>query len=271
MDVIRINGLEVFARHGVYQEENILGQKFIVNAELFLNTREAGVLDDLDSSVDYGKICNFINEFLTEHTWKLIEAAAENLSTAILQKFHMIREIRLEIRKPWAPIGLPLQYASVMIERKWHTAYIAIGSNLGNRQEYLDFAADELDRDPNCFLSKIADTIETAPYGMEDQPYFLNSCMEIRTLYTPMELLSVCNAIERRAGRERTVHWGPRTLDMDIIFYDDEILSEESLIIPHIEMHKREFVLVPLAQIAPYVVHPILKKRVLELLEEIRK
>lgn len=271
MDIIHIEGLEVFAKHGVYPEENALGQKFIVNAELFLNTRNAGMLDDLEASVDYGRICGFINDFLTENTWKLIETAAENLAAAILQKYHVIRGLKLEIRKPWAPIGLPLQYASVIIERKWHTAYIAVGSNLGDRQGYLDFAADELDRDPNCFLSKIADTIETAPYGVENQPDFLNSCMEVRTLYTPMELLAVCNAIEKAAGRERTIHWGPRTLDMDIIFYDDEILSEESLVIPHIEMHKRDFVLIPLTQIAPFVVHPILKKRVFELLKELEK
>lgn len=269
MDTIHIEGLEIFAKHGVYPEENVLGQKFIVNADFFLDARGAGLSDDLGASVDYGALAVFINRTLTENTWKLIEAAAENLAAAILQKYHMIRELRLEIKKPWAPIGLPVEYASVIIERKWHTAYLSIGSNMGDRQGYLDLAAEELDRDPNCFLSKIADTIETAPYGVTKQPDFLNSCMEIRTLYTPKELLAVCNEIERQAGRERTVRWGPRTLDMDILLYDDCIMSEEALIIPHIEMHKRAFVLRPLAQIAPYVVHPILKKRVVELLGEI--
>lgn len=269
MDTIHIEGLEIFAKHGVYPEENVLGQKFIVNADFFLDARRAGLSDDLGASVDYGALAVFINRTLTENTWKLIEAAAENLAAAILQKYHMIRELRLEIKKPWAPIGLPVEYASVIIERKWHTAYLSIGSNMGDRQGYLDLAAAELDRDPNCFLSKIADTIETAPYGVTEQPDFLNSCMEICTLYTPKELLAVCNAIERQAGRERTVRWGPRTLDIDILLYDDCIMSEEDLIIPHIEMHKRAFVLKPLAQIAPYAVHPILKKRVVELLGEI--
>jgi dihydroneopterin aldolase/2-amino-4-hydroxy-6-hydroxymethyldihydropteridine diphosphokinase len=269
MDTIKIIDLEVYAKHGVYKEENLLGQKFLVCAELGIDTRNAGLKDDLELSVDYGQICKFINQFMTETTYRLIEAVAENLALAILQRFHGVREIRLEIKKPWAPIGLPLDYVSVVIERKWHTAYIGVGSNLGNRQEYLDFAADEIDTDANCFLVKMADTIETEPYGMTEQPDFLNTCMQIRTLYTPQELLARCNEIEKRAGRERTVHWGPRTLDMDILFYDELVLCEENLVIPHVELYKRAFVLVPLAQIAPYKIHPVFKKSVLELLQDL--
>lgn len=269
MDAIRIDGLEVFANHGVYHEENVLGQKFIVNAELDVDTRPAGISDELDKSVDYGEVCHFIDTCLRENTYRLIETAAENLAAGVLKNFHGVKAVRIELKKPWAPIGLPLNYASVSIERKWHTAYIAIGSNMGDRQGYLDMAADEIDKDPNCFLSRIADTVETAPYGVTDQPDFLNCCMEIRTLYTPQELLYRCNAIEKMAGRERKIHWGPRTLDMDIIFYDDEIISDGNLVIPHIEMHKRAFVLVPLAQIAPYKLHPVLKKRVIELLMDL--
>lgn len=270
MDSVIIEGLEVYCNHGVFPEENKLGQKFIVNVELFTDTRKAGITDQLDKSVDYGTVCHFIDDYMKNNTFHLIEAVAENLARELLHKISGLKEVTIEILKPWAPIGLPINTAGVRITRKWHTAYIAIGSNMGNRQGFLDMAADEIDADENCVLLKIADAIETKPYGMEEQDDFLNSCMEIRTLYFPNELLKVCKDIEKKANRVKTVHWGPRTLDLDIIFYDDEVLSEDYLVIPHIEMHKREFVLRPLAQIAPNKVHPLLSKRVIELYEELK-
>lgn len=269
MDAVIIEGLEVYCNHGVFPEENKLGQKFVVNATLYTDTRKAGLSDQLEKSIDYGEVCHFITDFMKKNTYKLIEAAAENLAKELLQKLSSLKEITIEIKKPWAPIGLPLNSAAVKITRKWHTAYLAIGSNMGNRQGYLDMAADEIDNDENCIVLKIADSIETKPYGVEEQDDFLNSCMEIRTLYEPGELLKLCKSIEKKANRVKTIHWGPRTLDLDIIFYDDEVVSEENLVIPHIEMHKRDFVLRPLNQIAPNKIHPLLHKRVCELLDEL--
>lgn len=269
MDSVIIEGLEVYCNHGVFPEENKLGQKFIVNAVLYTDTRKAGISDNLEKSIDYGKVCHFITDFMKENTYKLIEAVAENLAKQLLLTISSLREVEIEIKKPWAPIGLPINSAGVRIRRKWHTAYIALGSNMGNRQGFLDMAADEIDADENCVLLKIADSIETKPYGVEEQDDFLNSCMEVRTLYLPDELLKLCKSIEKKANRVKTIHWGPRTLDLDIIFYDDEVISEENLVIPHAEMHKRDFVLRPLAQIAPNKMHPLLQKRVMELLESL--
>ena len=131
MDEIHIKQLEVFAHHGVFPEENRLGQKFIVSADLRTDLRKAGLADDLQLSMDYGAVCGEIQEFLTRHTFQLLETAAEQLCTHLLQTLPLLRSIRLEIEKPWAPIGLPLKTASVSIERGWHTAYIALGSNMG--------------------------------------------------------------------------------------------------------------------------------------------
>ena len=96
---------------------------------------------------------------------------------------------------------------------------------------------------------------------------FLNACLSLDTLLSPSELLEKLHEIEQAAHRERLIHWGPRTLDLDILLYDDEILETEDLIIPHVEMHKREFVLKPLSEIAPYKRHPVYQKTVAELLE----
>ena len=104
---------------------------------------------------------------------------------------------------------------------------------------------------------------------MTDQPDFLNGCLRMKTLYYPKELLRELNRIEKEAGRERIIHWGPRTLDLDIIFYDDLISQEDDLCIPHVEMHKRSFVLEPLEEIAPYKRPPGNGKTVRQMLEEL--
>lgn len=257
MDKIKIKGLEVFANHGVYREEQVLGQKFVVSAELLLDTAKAGRSDNLEESVNYGEVCHFITNFMKEHTYQLIEAVAENLATELLVKFDLLRGICLEIEKPWAPIGLPLQTVSVEINRSWHRAYVALGSNLGDSKAYLDGAVKALSEAKGCKVTKVADYITTKPYGVTDQPDFLNSVLELETLLAPQDLLELLHDIENQAERKRELRWGPRTLDLDILLYDDLVLDTPGLVIPHKEMHLRDFVLRPLAQIAPYVRHPL--------------
>lgn len=269
LDEIRIEELEVFANHGVFPEENVLGQKFLVSAVLYTDTRNAGRTDDLTASVNYGEVSTFIDRYLREHTFRLLERAAESLAEELLLNTEHLRKIRLEIKKPWAPVGLPLKTVSVSIEREWHDAVIALGSNMGDRKGYLEEAAEKLRSLRGCRVKKVSEFIETPPYGVTDQADFLNGCLEMETLLYPHELLDELHRIEHEAGRERILRWGPRTLDLDIIFYDDRIVQDEDLCIPHVEMHKREFVLKPLSEIAPYRRHPVTGKTVQEMLEEL--
>lgn len=270
MDWIYIKDLEVFAKHGVFPEENVLGQKFLVSAALGTSTREAGQKDDLTKSIHYGEVSHFISHFLKEHTFKLLEAAAEKLAEELLLKIDRLESVRLEIKKPWAPIGLPLKTVSVEIERSWHTAYIALGSNMGDKKAYLDSGVEGLRQTKGCRVLAVSDYLATEPYGVTDQDEFLNGAMKIRTLLPPHELLDRLHEIEQEAGRERIIRWGPRTLDLDILLYDDLILDDEELHIPHIEMYKRDFVLEPLCQIAPYMRHPVCNRTVQELLEALK-
>lgn len=269
LDEIRIEDLEVFANHGVFPEENVLGQKFLVSAVLYTDTRRAGRTDDLTASIHYGEVCAFIDRYLREHTFKLLERAAESLAEELLLNTQNLRKVRIEIKKPWAPVGLPLKTVSVSIEREWHDVIIALGSNMGDREGYLNGAVEKLNAVRGCRVKKVSDFIETPPYGVTDQADFLNGCLEMETLMYPHELLDELHRIEKEAGRERIIRWGPRTLDLDIIFYDDMILQDDDLCIPHVEMHKRDFVLKPLCGIAPYKRHPVTGKTVKEMLDEV--
>jgi dihydroneopterin aldolase/2-amino-4-hydroxy-6-hydroxymethyldihydropteridine diphosphokinase len=262
VDKIIIKDLEVFGKHGVLKEENVLGQKFLVSAELSVNTRKAGITDALELSVDYGVVCKFINKFMKDNTYRLLEAVAEHLSLALLAHFEAIKSVKLSIKKPWAPIGLPLDYVAVEIERKWHRTYVALGSNMGDKLMYLENAVKAIENDVNCRLLKISDIIVTEPIGPVEQDDFLNGCMMIDTLYTPQELLRFLQRLEQEANRVREIHWGPRTLDLDILLYDDLVTTDDELTIPHPEMHKRAFVLEPLKQIAPNAIHPLFNQRI---------
>lgn len=270
MDEIRIENLEVYAYHGVYEEENRMGQPFFINMVLYSSLREAGKTDALEKSTNYGEVCHFVNDWMKAHTVKLIETVAEELAKGILHKFPLIESLDIEVRKPEAPVGLPFDCVSVKLHRGWHTAYVAIGSNLGDKENYMEVGINALKEAEDVRVIKVADVITTKPYGVEEQPDFLNSVIEIQTLLSPQELLDTLHKIENQAGRERTLRWGPRTLDLDIIFYDDLVMETETLIIPHVDMENREFVLEPMVQLAPWKRHPILHRTMEQLLQALQ-
>ena len=265
MDQIVIENLQIYAHHGVYQEENEKGQNFYVNARMETETRQAGILDDLDLSTNYGEVCMFINSYVKEHTFRLIETVAERTAEAVLLRFPLIRKITLEVRKPEAPVPLPFESISVKITRGWHRVYLSCGSNMGSRKEHLEGAVKLLRADEKCRVLKVSDWIVTKPYGGVEQDDFLNGAIAIETLYTPKMLLEKIHEIERAHSRERKIHWGPRTLDLDILLYEDCVMYTDDLIIPHIDMANRYFVLKPLMQIAPYERHPVSGQSVMQM------
>ena len=268
MDHIFIEDLEVYAYHGVNREEKVLGQKFIISLELFLNLQAAGVTDDLTKTVSYAEVCNQISDLFTKHKFDLIEKCAEEVAKFVLVHYSEVEKVNVTIKKPWAPIGNVLKYAGVRIERSWKTAYIALGSNMGDKEQYLRSALNAMNYDSTQVV-RTSEFLVTKPVGYVEQEDFLNCVAQVRTLLSPQLLLDQLHQIENQYGRVRTLRWGPRTLDLDIIFYEDDIISTDTLIIPHPRMQERLFVLSPLAEIAPNKKHPVLNKTIAELEQEL--
>lgn len=270
-DCIMIDNLVVFANHGVYKEEKKMGQRFVISMKLYADLYPAAKSDDLTKALNYAEICSFVTDFTQTNRCSLIEAAAVDIANALLKKYDSIRSVEITLKKPWAPIGLPLDQAAVHLTRSRHRAYIGIGSNLGDKKGYLDFAVRALTEDENCIVQKVSSYIVTEPVGDVEQDDFLNGCVELDTLYTAHELLDKIHEIENAAGRKREIHWGPRTLDLDILLYDKEMIHDSTLTVPHPEMSKRRFVLEPLSEIAPFAFDPVNGACAVSLLERLNK
>lgn len=269
MDEIRIEGLEVYAGHGVFEEERRNGQPFLINAVLYTDVRQAGINDDLTLSTNYGEVSCMIDRFLRQSTFQLIETLAERTAEKILLQFPRVKAVELEIKKPKAPIGLPFESVSVKICRGWKKAYLGIGSNMGDKKGYMEEALIKLENNKKIRNMRVSSFIVTQPYGGVEQDEFLNGAVELETLYTPWELLCFLQSVEKEAGRTRDIHWGPRTLDLDILFYEDFLCDFGELTVPHPDMQNRDFVLKPLNELCPYKTHPIFHKSVRQMLEEL--
>jgi len=151
----------------------------------------------------------------------------------------------------------------------WKTAYIGLGSNLGDREGTLRDALDRLDSRPDVEVVEVSDLRETEPVGGPPQGNFVNGAAELRTTLEPEELVEALQEVETEFGRTREVRWGPRTLDMDLLLYEDRHIDTPDLKVPHPRLHERRFVLEPLWDLCPNRKHPVLKKTIRRLLAEL--
>ncbi len=266
MDKIIIKDLEVHGNVGVYEEEKKLGQKFLISMEIETNFQSCIKDDKIHETINYGEVSNLVYEEFKSHKYNLLEKSADEICKIVLSKYEGAKSIIVEIKKPWAPIKLPLDYAAVSTYRKKNKAYIALGSNMGDKENNLNIALKKIE-DEFTKVKKVSSFIVTKPVGYLDQDDFLNGACILETIYEPHELLKKLLSVELELKRERKIKWGPRTIDLDILLFNDYIITEDDLIIPHPRLNERLFVLDPLCEIAPFEIHPIKKLRI----EELRK
>ena len=279
MDEIRIENLKIFANHGVLQSEKKEGQFFYINAVIEIPLGKAGRTDALNDTVSYAELCEVMVKEMQAKSYDLIEAAAMHLIVHILSEYKMIKRITLELRKPDAPIDASFDSVSVRISRARHKVYIAYGSSMSYEKngkvtespEIIEGALKMLSDDPEIEIVKKSEDIVTEPYGGVAKNKFYNGIICAETFYEPEELLDRLHSVEKSYGRTRDVHWGDRTLDLDIVYYDHEVIETDRLSIPHADMQNRDFVLEPLNELAPDMVHPVLHMTTSQLLKLMKK
>ena len=145
--------------------------------------------------------------------------------------------------------------------------YLLTGSNLGERHVNLELAQQRIAAEAGAVLTASA-VYETEPWGVHDQPWFLNQVLRISTAHQPQQLLAILKKVEKDISGEKQRHWGERLLDIDILFYGNEIIEEDNLNVPHPQIINRNFTLIPLAEVAPEIVHPLLHKKIKDILKE---
>ncbi len=242
--------MEFEGHTGCLDFEKADGQKFIVTLVLYVERIKGCYTDDLKDTVDYAHIYEITKDIVTEDSGNLIECLAQKISDGVLKADKRIAKVSVTVSKPEAPVKGIFEAMEVTIERRRKEFVIlSLGSNMGDREANIHAAEEALRNIPGTEGFEYASIYETEPVGLEDQPYFLNTCVGFYTDVGPFELLEKIHVIENELLRKREVRWGPRTIDIDIIFYGDEVIMTDQLTIPHPRWYLRSFVTVPLREL----------------------
>lgn len=255
-DQILIEGIRAVTIVGALPHEREIAQPLRVDVALHVDLHDAGRSDELGDTVNYGLVAERVVAAVEESKDVLLERLASRLADEVLA-FDRVEAVDLTLTKLRPPLPQDVATTAVRVHRTraeaevephtLHRAWVALGSNLGDRRAFLRLAVERLGR-----VTAMSDVYETDPVGgPDDQGPYLNMVVEVETSLDPFALLRRCQRIEAEAMRQRVVHWGPRTLDVDIIQFDDVEMSAGELQIPHPRFAERRFVLEPLAQIAP--------------------
>jgi len=256
MDQIYIRDLRVLTVIGALPHEQEQPQPIRVDLVLHVDLTEAGRSDDLHDTVDYGLVADDIARLAADQKFVLLERFADEIVQVAL-RHDLVEAVDVTVTKLRPPVPTALESTAVQLHRRradvdlphlhTHRAIVALGSNLGDREAYLRLAVDSLDH-----VVGASQVFETAPIGGPDgQGAYLNMVVLLETPLDPFALLRRCQRIEASADRQRIVRWGPRTLDLDVLFYDDVRIDSPELVVPHPRVGERRFVLAPLEEVAP--------------------
>jgi 2-amino-4-hydroxy-6-hydroxymethyldihydropteridine diphosphokinase len=262
MDRIEITGLRVMTLVGVLSHEREFPQPLEFDIILEGDLRDAGASDDLADTAHYGLVTERAATIARESKDALLERLVHRIAEDALT-FDRVEAAEVVVRKLRPPIPEDVQTTAIRVRRTRadlqipprtsHRAILALGSNLGDRVGYLNLAVKEL----GAGLISQSQVFETAPVGgPANQGAYLNMVVAVETSLDPFAMLRRCQRIESLALRQRLVQWGPRTLDVDLLFFDDYAISSPELTIPHPRVGERRFVLTPLAEVAPELCPP---------------
>ncbi len=250
-DSIFVTNLCLVGRHGVMEEERTLGQRFYLDIEVTTDARRASENDDYRKAICYATLCDLAAEVSDAGPYRLIETFAERVIEAILGRFPTVTGARVRIRKPGAPINASFDTVGVELTRqRQQRVAFSFGSNVGDRMSQIRAAIAFLEAVEGIEITQVSSFYETAPWGKTDQDRFINACAIGRTSLSAHEVLREAKAIEVQLGRTPGERWGPRLIDIDLLYLGDDEVSTIALTVPHPEMLNRAFVLMPLAEIA---------------------
>lgn len=260
LDRVEVRGLVVPTVIGVLPHERTATQPIRIDLDLLVDTSDAGRSDDLADTANYGAVAEDVAELVRQSKDLLLERLAERIADLVLG-IGRVEAVEVAVTKVRPPIPEVLDTTGVRIVRRRavesrqpnsHRAIVALGSNLGDREGFLRMAVRSL---PDVVA--MSQVFETEPVGGPDgQGAYLNMVVALSTTLDPYALLRRCQRIEAEALRQRVVHWGPRTLDVDLLFYGDIRIDDPALTIPHPRYAERRFVLAPLAEVAPDLCPP---------------
>jgi dihydroneopterin aldolase / 2-amino-4-hydroxy-6-hydroxymethyldihydropteridine diphosphokinase len=256
VDRILIDDLRVLTIIGALPHEREIAQPLRIDLSIGLDLRNAGRSDELNDTVNYGLVCERVVEMARDSKDILLERLAAKVADVVLE-FDLVETVDVTVTKLRPPVPEAVESTAVVISRSRaeaaapplenHEVIVALGSNLGDRMGYLRFAVGELGN-----VVAMSQVFETEPVGgPEDQGAYLNMVVKVQTSLDPYAFIRRCQRIEANALRQRIVHWGPRTLDVDMLFYDDIRINSELLVVPHPRINERRFVLTPLMEVAP--------------------
>jgi dihydroneopterin aldolase / 2-amino-4-hydroxy-6-hydroxymethyldihydropteridine diphosphokinase len=255
IDRIDINGLVVTTIVGALPHEREVAQPVRIDLSLQVDLRDAGRTDELADTANYGDVTQRVADAVRESKDVLLERLAERVAEVAVG-FDRVEGVEVTVTKVRPPIPEVIENTAVRIHRRRadfdqstrtsHTAIVALGSNLGDRERFLRLAIGRLGE-----IVAMSQVYETDPIGPEGQGAYLNMVVVVRTWLDPYGFIRRCQRIEAAALRQRVVRWGARTLDVDLLFYDDIHIDDPELTVPHPSFAERRFVLAPLSEVAP--------------------
>lgn len=251
-DRIVVRGIRGFGHHGVLAHEAEIGQEFTVDIEIDTDFTAAVAADDLDQTVDYGQVARLAHARLVGPPFLLIESLADAIAAEVAA-LPGVQAVTATVHKPHAPMPVGVGDVAVTRHRRPRARVVlGLGSNLGDRFAHLRRAVASL-RAEGVDVTAVSPVVRSDPAGgPAGQDEFLNAVVVGATDLSPHELLRVCRAIEDAAERDRSVRWGPRPIDVDVLDFAGHRVVEPDLVLPHPRIVDRPFVLVPWAQVAPH-------------------